>query len=721
MLIYIGGVELIQSGIQIGSAANLLLGFKPLWNTSENGSSPLFAPPKSPITITEENIVTRENALFGYPLVTLHDNVESLLNDLFEYVILPFKGEERSFSMPSGPLILNSRDRDNAITTLSNYIGVDLSKDYSYMLVKLRRFSGISDHEVLRKSGAKTFDRMVHLTKEGRLAMSRLRPGKRLSFGLAHDASISENQAEGYLNFFYEYGTHFISRIYYGDYIFQVFAYNKDNFTCIKEAFAEDSIDGALTGLQAMNYNYYTNNRLVSEYGAIVIHSGDSKLEKTLADKAWYDERYVHGNSIFAAFTNHALAQTLFLSQFDEILPIGFELTPLNRFIEIFRSFSWQRVLKGALLQRYGNSIKLAVPRLNKDDIVKTINNPIDELLTQAAMPSGEEVLLYENIMDMGKLSLESKDKVKNIIVMSNAMQFADKTSVNLPGRSVNLISHCIYAAAESWNMPELVVTDEAFTSLSLHFEKMQGVMRINNLSRSKSSIVLDGFCYTDNGTRVFLKKLRESVPQRILEKVSDGMRQLIIEQMLLQEDDQKNSLVYQGDNKSYVNWFNRITNNAEISTELAATAVGTACGTAIFSVDFLEDKINSYNQITRLFVSSLNRSLNQKSDSLREVDTRNIGSLLLDYFYSLYKLRTEITENSIKSSDNKLYASRSIIEDINNMQFEEAKFIKERIFSDKEYNDFSKLAIGIRFQQKQINYIFKNSYNESILIKSVK
>ncbi len=660
---------MIQSGIKIGSAANLLSGFKPVWNTSEVGSSPLFAPVQNPTTITEADVIIMKNALFDYPVITLHDNLQSLLSDLFEYVVLPFKGEERSFSIPAGPLILNSEYRNSTVQTLSNYMGIDFSKNYSYLLVKLRRLSGISEHDVLRTSKPNTFDRMAHLTEVGRLAMSRLRPGERLSMGLNHDAIISENHADKYLDFFYEFGTHFISKIYYGDYIFQIFAYNKENFSPIKKAFANDSTNGILTGLQTLNYNYYTGNRLVSEYGAIVIHSGDPELAKTIDDKAWYDKRYAHGNSIFAVFTNNALAQTLFLSQFDKIVPIGFELTPLNRFIEIFRSFSWQRVLKGALLQRYGKSIRLDISGFNKRDTAVTVNSPMDELLTKAAASCGE-VLVCEDTMDMSRLKFENK--VKSIVAMSNVMQFPDNAFINLPGCSINLISHYIYSADKSWNMPEIVVDDEAFPTLLLHFEKMHGVIKISNFSGSKSSIVLDGFCYIDNGTQVSLKKLKLKLSKEILKKASDGIRQLTAERMLFQTVKKKNSF-------------------------------------DAHNVDYFTDKIINYNQMTRLFVSDLNRNLKQKSGNIKEVAVMDVGSLLFDYFYDLYMLRTEIAESFIKSSGQILYADSSIIEDINRIQLENAKSFKNHISDGTRYNsDFSYLAAGIRFQQKQIRYIFE-------------
>ena len=37
---------------------------------------------------------------------------------------------------------------------------------------------------------------------------------------------------------------------------------------------------------------------------------------------------------------------------------------PQSRFFEFYRAFSFQRLLKGALLQKYGGAIQVAVPRL---------------------------------------------------------------------------------------------------------------------------------------------------------------------------------------------------------------------------------------------------------------------------------------------------------------------------------------------------------------------
>jgi hypothetical protein len=52
------------------------------------------------------------------------------------------------------------------------------------------------------------------------------------------------------------------------------------------------------------------------------------------------------------------------LSNFVRIAAVGYELVPLDRFMEHFRSAAFRRVVRGALFAAYGRAISLPVPRL---------------------------------------------------------------------------------------------------------------------------------------------------------------------------------------------------------------------------------------------------------------------------------------------------------------------------------------------------------------------
>ena len=63
---------------------------------------------------------------------------------------MPLVAKQAGFSIPAGPLVVDDADRTGALTSLGAYLGVDLTKGYSYMLVKAQRVTGITaEHELV--------------------------------------------------------------------------------------------------------------------------------------------------------------------------------------------------------------------------------------------------------------------------------------------------------------------------------------------------------------------------------------------------------------------------------------------------------------------------------------------------------------------------------------------------------------------------------------------
>src|SRR5262249_50679896 len=122
------------------------------------------------------------------------------------------------------------------------------------------------------------------------------RPGARASLERANDS----------LSLFRKYGTHFASKIQYGDRIFQVFAYPSERFKAVRAAYA--SGENPLSGHRAVSFSYYTtpaktgSNGYVSAHGRILSASGDEALAKSVADGQWEEPTFARTASIFAVY-----------------------------------------------------------------------------------------------------------------------------------------------------------------------------------------------------------------------------------------------------------------------------------------------------------------------------------------------------------------------------------------------------------------------------------
>ena len=338
------------TGVKLGQAVNLLRGFRPMGDPADCTASPFHSVEHIPFRLYDVGFAG--TAAWEPVCVSLDDTAQSLAGEISRYRVLPFANEERGFSVDTGALLAG----------FENQLGVAIAPGHSYMLIQARRHSGRAVHEVFARPEPKPFDRRVHLTRDGVMKIANLRPGARLRNGVHCDARITAAEAQEYLNYFSHSGTHFVSAVEAGDAIYQVFAFEAKTYSFLKEECERRWGSATVSGLEAAHLSYYTSERYTAARGPIVIWSRDPALASSVADGRWREERYMEGDSLFQALHDASL-----LTQFQQVVPLGFELMPQSRFFEFYRAFSFQRLLKGALLQKYGiAAIRVSIPRLQE-------------------------------------------------------------------------------------------------------------------------------------------------------------------------------------------------------------------------------------------------------------------------------------------------------------------------------------------------------------------
>src|SRR5690349_5708957 len=181
-------------GIRLGDAATLVFGFRPTWNPADSSSSPLFPPPVVPTKTFDALIVDNPHAAWSLPVITIHDTVESLVSELYAYRVMPLTPNQPGFSIPAGPLTVDDADRTASLAVLGSYLGLDLTKGYSYMLVKARRVTASAVHDFVASYGSE--DRSAYLTDAARKAYEQM--------------AVSGSNAKACLASFYQFGTHFV-------------------------------------------------------------------------------------------------------------------------------------------------------------------------------------------------------------------------------------------------------------------------------------------------------------------------------------------------------------------------------------------------------------------------------------------------------------------------------------------------------------------------------
>jgi hypothetical protein len=497
----------LNSGIQLGTVANLLYGYQPTWDPTDPNALPFF-PPANQMLNTSEPVITEDSgAAWGNPTITLCASAEDLITALYDYAVVPGSDEKTAPTIPSGPLVLDDQDRAQALQTLKQKLGVDLSdSSLSYALVQVTREVGSATHPSFTETGVFTGLRepAVSIKSEHRLAIPRrLRISQtaseekmtgRLAVGLPTDPDPTPDDIQSYFNFFQTYGTHFVSKIHAGDVIYQVFAYGAQAFAAIQKAYTKSP--GRLSGPLAVNFDYYTTKSngaygYVAQYGNILNLSGDPALGASVANGDWQDSQYADGPSIFQAFQSSFPYELN--DKFTQVVTIGFELRSISMFSDVRPRKVWRRIFNAAMYQKYGNGIQPVFenpPTYNFSAIfpetgtgfVSTISTPTIDV--------------YKDLIDLSQVQMVAKDIVQSFTVVSNVMQASNGTDpIVIPGTNVTLVSH-VFDMGSTGNIPTLQLTDTAYGSYQIACQDFRGVLVMTNASGTERSVIADGQRY---------------------------------------------------------------------------------------------------------------------------------------------------------------------------------------------------------------------------------
>ena len=483
------------SPVQLGTAANLLYGVKPVWSGTADG---MFAPPVAPTETSQTTIEPAEDDGWDLPVVTLHTDAASLLDELYDYRVARAALDDGEFSVPAGVLAVGDSDRPSALNQASEFLGVDLTKGDSYMLVRLRRCVGKARSTYLTNFGDRK--REDYLTKAAREAYAKLPTGTAVTKGdLQLDMKLTADEASTYVKTFYELGTHFVSSVETGDVIFQVFACPPGRFAQLKAAFDKDKDQhGRVTGLAAIHYAYFTTPceaphngdtpqyGFVSQTGKLVAFSGDKKLDDTVAAGKWKDARYANDTSIFRAYSDAQL-----LDAFTAVTTISIGLTPLADLVpDAFHAKVLNRLFNGALMQKYGAGVTVPFTRLRDYSWKTLFPDAGGAWLSTIATPT---IDVYQDLVDLGTVQMVNTEAVESFTATSFAMLVSGKAPVDLPGSTVTLTAY-ILDTSTTPQVPTLRVGPKAFDALKVSVGEMYGALTLASTDGSKRDVLLDGF-----------------------------------------------------------------------------------------------------------------------------------------------------------------------------------------------------------------------------------
>lgn len=483
--------------IKLGETTNLLNGLNPLWLSPDKGNDALFTPPT--LLLDELPIMPpQEIGEWSYPFISMHDTTEELLSTLLPYKIKNPSDSLETAEICLGNLMVGDKDRTEAVKRLSDMLGVDLSKEEEggYVLVRIKRIDG----EVFHDTAKDGFLSYVMPTQAPKKVIEAAAELKRFDYQKASfiPDSILPEDAQKYIDFFYENGTHYASGAVVGDEIFQVFQFAKEPYHNIKDTYEKShrklsGRDATFFSRFTFPYNSERKTGYVENYGKLLCLSQCGKLETDIKDKRWLDKVYSRKDSIFTPFyMNDGIALGDLNEFYTAQTIIELDLTSLTIYMEYSRRMIWERVFKAAIIQKYEIGVKPNFHVYSNKNIWEKLQQSYqDGMLTHLCTPVIE---LFIPTIELDTLKFAYREVVEDLALTTYALTASGKTDISLPGE--NVIIEAQLVSIESENVPKVILTDQAFKHFTIYNQSFYGAMIVGNLSGTNHFTISDGLVY---------------------------------------------------------------------------------------------------------------------------------------------------------------------------------------------------------------------------------
>lgn len=509
--------------IQLGVAANLVKGYAAGWDPTVGKLDILNRPQNQPMT-PQIPRPSGENGKWSYPVISLHETVESLTTALLDYTIDTPAIDNAPPLLPSGALLMSSPTGQKAKEALAKTLGISLTDPtLRYVLVKMTRLDQTLFHTT--KVDALKPDPRIGIDPEFMRSMARLRHFPVLENDTFAD--LTQADAKAYLDHFAHYGTHFVSSISVGDQIIQVFAYDATRFGRVKEGVEKNNFSGG----DAVTFRYYTTDAnkgrfgYVKEYGKIICLSNNTVFKQSLNTGKWHEAVWAEHNSVFQIFSQNTSVDRVWLNEnLSEKAPIGFTLAPMTTFTEYKRATVWRHIFKAAMSTVFGKTINPNFTSRDTTDFSHLIPENEPGLISRIASPS---INVYKTRLDLAEMQLTASSEVQNFLTYGYVVGGRSKNEqeVDVPGDKVGLFGYIL--DMRTTGKPNVVSLNvNGFNGLTLGCAHFLGAARFQTKDDSQHFLVVDGLRYEldEKGNPSITDDIRRAPPATFLPKLRDSL-----------------------------------------------------------------------------------------------------------------------------------------------------------------------------------------------------
>ncbi|NDK25689.1 hypothetical protein FSY75_14735 [Streptomyces sp. TR1341] len=512
---------------------------------------------------------------WSYPQITLHHSAMSLLDELVPYHVQQSRSENEAPVIKSGALLCGGKNGKAPLTELSDTIGVDLTNtDLCYALVKLTRVDDTDTHAsavhgILVHSRPRKPDPEYGISRNFTSAVARM-PHVGLHSQLEDVRRLTAERATRALDSFEEFGTHYVSAVTLGDVILQVFAYSADKFQRIEKAYANP--ENRLAGPGAEDFAQFTTAKksdsdsygFVAQYGRLLNLSNSSVFNTAVEGGQWLDRLWSRRNSVFTPFNADS---DLFLGKLQESytdqVVTDVQLACLSVMIEQKRSSVWQQVLKGALVQKYRDTLTPNFAVQDQRDFSAMLPDDQKGLVSHIATP---RVDVYKTRIDLQDMQFVAAREVRDLTVFANVLSVgADQVGAELPGQRVRLFAQIMdmRTRQDSSNRGYSLITvdDSAFDTLQIACDEFLGALALQSRSKDSFNVIVGGLKFAlKDGYPVITGDVRTVPPPEALPDLTDSLQysmvfsEAVMSDQTSRETDDVRNLV-----RNYLKWLARI------------------------------------------------------------------------------------------------------------------------------------------------------------------
>ena len=294
-------------------------------------------------------------------------------------------------------------------------------------------------------------------------------------------SKISRNDTDNIISLFSKYGSHYVSGCDEGDYIYQIFIYEREIFNQIETEWPVDDPDytfgykGVLFRLYTAEYRELQDGTFTGythDIGKILAVSRDQNLENI---RPYLDDNVFGINSILMFLTNLSIAEMT--AEMKTLVQSKIVLKPLSNII--YQAVDnnnklgdmWKEVLRASVFQKFGKNSNPGF-------------NPVEEQ---------PEISFYDSF---------NPDFVTHLFIFADVIEVPENAKISLPGtKSVHIICRELFSNSKGSIVPEIVVGSSNYIpSVKIIAASLLGTLSQSNRHQH----------FTFNGGSVFITKPEE-------------------------------------------------------------------------------------------------------------------------------------------------------------------------------------------------------------------